>query len=1383
MALLWPCAGLCDDENLLQNGDFESLDASGMPVGWTRDMYDRTDGITLFGDADGMDGSHGASIVSLGENDARFVQTVACEPNALYRLSGFARVDNVEGGGNGANLSVLGPTTLSNTITGTSADGEWTYLELYGLTGEDQTSMDVCVRLGFYGSTVTGEAVFDNVRLEKVDAVPAGATYGLLYKQPKAQPASDTSKEAEASPQTDENTALILICGVCLALLALALIWQRRRRVLTNISAEHGFQLLMAMLIVAAAARLLFAAFIHGYPNDIACWHGWGRRILEVGPWGFYGEGFCDYPPVYMYVLGALEGIRSLLGAPADSAFALILVKLPAIACDITGAALLYHWGRDEDLRPASALLLAALYAFNPATICDSAAWGQIDSVFTLLAVVAIYMCYKEKWHIAIPVYALSALIKPQTLMLAPVAAVVLIWDCVRNVRTCNELCAGKPLDTAGEIELRAARVKRDTLLKNAGIGIGAAIVIGALLVIPFKGDQPFGWLMGKYMSTLSSYDFASVNALNLYSILGLNWKPSSTEVLFMPATYWGYLAMAVAIVYSALLYIKGRDRRAMTLSCATLVMVLFCFSTKMHERYAFPAILLLLLAYVLYRDWRLLANCVVLSLVQFVNMALVLKYMHLQSSLEVINTVFAALGILGTLALCACAWDICVRGHVLSFADAPSKRRAQARAQRSADAADASKTTSTGAPVRYIDRLRSISFGWYAGLPVITMLGAITGALTGRFKLMICLFLLIYIWIIVCRFRLLQQPSREELTRRIAGRSDHRLRMKAVDYALLGAITVAYAFVAFWGLGSMSAPQTEWTSSRAQETVTIDLGEEKEFQLAYYGGICNTAFYVRFAGEDMAWSESCLTEYRQGKIFQWLWYRPAERNSDGLFDPLVSGYSPRTARYVQLEFESAGFKMRELALLDGDGKPLPIADIYSENYFDGYQDDPHKLIDEQDTVPAEPSYYNSMIFDEIYHARTAYEHLHGLHAYEWTHPPLGKELMAIGIAIFGMCPFGWRFMGALTGVLMLPALYLLTQQLFKRRDLSAFTTALMALDMMHITQTRLATIDSYGVFFIMLMYLFMIRYLQMSFFRDKLTKTLIPLGLSGLFMGIGCASKWICIYAGVGLAVLFVGSMVARYNEYRYALRYMVTSTPRDENGDAVRAARRTYVPKLLITLAACVVFFVIVPLGVYVLSYWPHMAPDGNFSIQSVIDLQFGIFNYHAGLSGDTHPFRAAWWTWPLILKPMYYYSGREFVEPGTYSIIWCMGNPAVWWPMLLGMIGTLVACVAQKFRDKRKLIIIVSFAAQFLPWMLVPRSMFIYHYFASIPFMILSMCFALEPLGRRNKIVTYAIEIALVAAALVMFVILYPVATGVPLTQSALEFINKLGPWHLY
>ena len=83
-------------------------------------------------------------------------------------------------------------------------------------------------------------------------------------------------------------------------------------------------------------------------------------------------------------------------------------------------------------------------------------------------------------------------------------------------------------------------------------------------------------------------------------------------------------------------------------------------------------------------------------------------------------------------------------------------------------------------------------------------------------------------------------------------------------------------------------------------------------------------------------------------------------------------------------------------------------------------------LTDETELVPDEISFMNSTYFDEIYYARTAYEYLHGIDVYEWTHPPLGKLLMTIPIAIFGFSPFTFRLMANIFGILLIPIMYII---------------------------------------------------------------------------------------------------------------------------------------------------------------------------------------------------------------------------------------------------------------------------------------------------------------------------------------------------------------------
>ncbi|MGN0742356.1 MAG: carbohydrate binding domain-containing protein, partial [Candidatus Fimadaptatus sp.] len=756
--------GDAEGENLLANAGFEELDGTGMPVGWARSMYNWDDGVTAFDVVTGTahTGSACVRVRSLGENDARFEQTVACEPNTVYRLSGWVRVEDVPEGTMGANLSVEDAFSSTNSVTGTSAEGEWTYIELYGITGPEQTSLTVMARLGFYGSTITGTAWFDDIALEHVHEIPDGAMFGYLYQD------TGDSGATEAAPR--DYTAYLIALALAFALVVLALLMLRDRQRLPSLSAEnHEQAVLWAMLAVAFVARLVLAALVPGYPNDIACWQGWGARVIEEGTWGFYESGWCDYPPGYMYVLGALDALRTLVGAQYNTALSQTIVKLPAMLCDLAGALLLYRWARREGTQGGMALWLAALYAFNPLTICDSAAWGQIDSVFTLMVAVAVYFCVKGRWTVALPVYVVSALVKPQTLMLAPMALVVLITELVRAARD-------------GEL---------GRTLKQVGMGLAISLAAAVVIVVPFWGGQSWDWLVSKYVGTMASYSYATVNALNLYAIAGLNWTEVSASIAGIPAAYLGYAFMALSVAYCAFLYIRARDRRAMPLACALMIMLLFCFGTMMHERYAFPALLLMLLGYVLLKDRRLLTAAAIMSASQFMNVALVLQSEHLQSSQWLINDIVALCNIAVTVYACVFAFDICVRGHICAFGAAGSTRRARIAPE---------------------------------GFPSV----------------------------------------REDMMRRLTGRSEYRLGMKALDWALVGVLTAAYAVLAFTNLGTLSAPQTEWRSTMPGETVTIDLGEERTFDFTYYGGICDSAFTVEFSSDGVTWSEPGQAEYRQ---------------------------------------------------------------------------------------------------------------------------------------------------------------------------------------------------------------------------------------------------------------------------------------------------------------------------------------------------------------------------------------------------------------------------------------------------------------------------------------------------------------------------------------
>lgn len=111
--------------------------------------------------------------------------------------------------------------------------------------------------------------------------------------------------------------------------------------------------------------------------------------------------------------------------------------------------------------------------------------------------------------------------------------------------------------------------------------------------------------------------------------------------------------------------------------------------------------------------------------------------------------------------------------------------------------------------------------------------------------------------------------------------------------------------------------------------------------------------------------------------------------------------------------------------------------------------------------------------------------------------------------------------------------------------------------------------------------------------------------------------------------------------------------------------------------TLAACVIFFVIVPLAIYCLSYIPYLSAYGEVKLnlktfERIWNAQVTMFEYHKNLVA-THYFSSPWYEWPLIIKPMWYYSAA-FPAMGKASTIMAFGNPAVWWTGLVAILFVL-------------------------------------------------------------------------------------------------------------
>ena len=382
-------------------------------------------------------------------------------------------------------------------------------------------------------------------------------------------------------------------------------------------------------------------------------------------------------------------------------------------------------------------------------------------------------------------------------------------------------------------------------------------------------------------------------------------------------------------------------------------------------------------------------------------------------------------------------------------------------------------------------------------------------------------------------------------------------------------------------------------------------------------------------------------------------------------------------------------------------------------------------------------------VFDEVYHAYTAGQYAAGNHdayvwntqapldgvGYMWNHPPAGILLMTAGIMICGDNPLGWRIASAIFGAMGIVLAYLLALAITRRRSVAVVAALLLLVDGLYVVQSRVGMLDIYGTVFMLGAFYALYGYLTSP--PERARGHVLRLGL---FLGLAIATKWNAAYPA-----FFIGLIVF---------------------GRGVRA-------HLLWVTAGLVVL----PALVYLAAYGPFFLTGHDLG--QFVEIQRQIFRYHTQLHA-THAYESRWWEWPLTLRPVWYYSNRS---NGAVANIYANGNTLLYVTFVPAVVW--LASRWTRRRDPAAIVLVIGFFGQWLPWALVPRIAFAYHFLPAVPFGCLAVAFALIELfdkGRAGR----AIAVGYAALAIGFFIYFYPIYTAVPLTPPAFEHRMWLPSW---
>jgi dolichyl-phosphate-mannose--protein O-mannosyl transferase len=595
--------------------------------------------------------------------------------------------------------------------------------------------------------------------------------------------------------------------------------------------------------------------------------------------------------------------------------------------------------------------------------------------------------------------------------------------------------------------------------------------------------------------------------------------------------------------------------------------------------------------------------------------------------------------------------------------------------------------------------------------------------------------------------------------------------------------LSTVFFSIAVWNVGSVKYPVTTWQSTQ-KESFYISLNGTQQVQTVYFWVKSGNASLTVYSGSPGNWSsvgvfnlQPAATDY---SVFQSCNVNVNTQFLSFDVQPTLYDSRPMFANWQITnpsdQTPSPFIQVSEIGLQSQSNQQIPIVAITGENTSDPTLS---KLVDEQNLLQIPPDYMSKMYFDEVYFARSAEDYVHHLIPDERTHPPLGKLIQASGVAVFSDTPFGWRIMGVIFATLMVPLMYLLGKKLFGTW-IGGFSAAFfLTFDFMHFTMARIGTVDTYVVFFALLSQLFFLIYF-VNVAKDGWKTSVVPLFLAVIFFALGFSTKWFTIFGAIGMLALLV------------ALRLRDIVKLKGRLGDKY-VAFFDY-PALLL------VGFIGLAVVIYFATYIPDMLAGDSFV--TILHLQNAMASFQSGTIVDSSS--APWWSWPFMFRldgvnvPKWF--DITYLPNNVVSTITAFGNPVVWWlgfACILALTGMIIyeSGFAQKLWkrlsgknlrtrvnskpwDLPAVFIIVIFLFSWLPYILISRATYIYHFYLSVPLLCLALTYFINKYWntRTGKVAA----IVIFASAVIMFVVFYPVISGMPVSSSYVHNLKWFRSW---
>ncbi|WP_448572120.1 dolichyl-phosphate-mannose--protein mannosyltransferase [Trichothermofontia sp.] len=459
---------------------------------------------------------------------------------------------------------------------------------------------------------------------------------------------------------------------------------------------------------------------------------------------------------------------------------------------------------------------------------------------------------------------------------------------------------------------------------------------------------------------------------------------------------------------------------------------------------------------------------------------------------------------------------------------------------------------------------------------------------------------------------------------------------------------------------------------------------------------------------------------------------------------------------------------------------------------------------------------FNTFVFDEVYYVKFANNYLTQTPFFDG-HPPFAKYLIAIGIWLGQKLPgefpyndlagswlstWSYRWLNAVTGSLIPLLSAGIVYQLSDRRRMALLAAFLVAMDGLFLVESRYALVNVYLVLFGLGGQYAFLAAINLAALNRTVRANRHPwrvylwLLLAGVSFAASFAIKWNGLGFLLGAYLMWGLAWGVRWLNPEPTASASIRPGQRSPLTPPISAPPLRHLTLQTPSYLPClwtIVGLAIVPVLVYGLIWLPHLHLNPSMGFWR---LQQEILSYHQRVGGNTpqvHPYCSAWWTWPLLLRPMVYFfeavptaTDRLPVygpplPAGTAQVVYdvhAIGNPILWWTSAAAIglltvyllwhlwrwIGerttthplwqdflpkwllpdfTVVQAIPDfpptppNARGERTIAsfnwlaayCVLNYAANWLPWAKVSRCTFVYHHMGAALFGFLALAFVLD------------------------------------------------------